>query len=165
MAIDIDSPGQHAAMIEKLSLPFSMLSDPDRSAAISPYELADLKDRRNLARPALVLIDPEGEEVWRWISRDFADRLPETEVLAEAQRLGLAPITQPPPATGSPEPGENAFPFEGLMYYFRGAKFASQAMGSRHRHHDPEIGDDATAYVAEMDRFMDTVRRLKQRRR
>ena len=52
-AIDIDTPSQHAAMVEKLRLPFPMLSDPARPQAIVPYRVADDSVPRNLARPAL----------------------------------------------------------------------------------------------------------------
>ncbi|MFN2485693.1 MAG: hypothetical protein ABR609_03625, partial [Acidimicrobiia bacterium] len=75
-------------MVEKLSLPFPYLSDPDRSQAIGPFGIPDGKDERNISRPALVLLTPDGE-AFRFESRDFADRMPEEEVLATVQALGL----------------------------------------------------------------------------
>lgn len=151
-------------MIEKLLLPFPILSDPDRSKAIGPFGVADPKDRRNLARPAMVLVEPDGQERWRFVSRDFADRLPEEDALEQARTLGLPPVTQDPPTPGNPAPGPRAMPFDQLLTYFRGARFAALAMGLRHGYLDESIKDDSKSYVAEMDRFAEAVKELKQRR-
>lgn len=148
-------------MVDKLRLPFPFLSDPDRTAAIEPFGVADPKDERNIARPALILITPAGEVTWRFVSRDFADRLPEEEVLAEARSLGLEPTRQDPPRPGDPAPGPKALAVDYLPGYFRGARFAALAMGRRHGHHDPSIADDSKAYVAQMDRFTEAIRTLQ----
>ena len=67
-------PFRNAAMINKLKLPFPILSDPDRSGAIEPYGVADPKDKRNIARPAMFVIAPDREIVFSLVSRDYADR-------------------------------------------------------------------------------------------
>jgi hypothetical protein len=157
----IDRPAQHAAMVEKLRLPFPLLSDPDRDGLIRPLGVADERDAREIARPAMVLVDPDGAERWRFVSRDYADRLPEDEVVAEAARLGLDRTAQAPPATVDPEPGPKAMTLEALLPYFRGARFAALAMGLRHRGLGEEIADDSKAYVAQMDRFTEAVRDLR----
>lgn len=162
VGVDIDSPAQHSAMIEKLDLPFPLLSDPDRRSVIEPWGLADPKDPRELARPAMVLVDTGGEERFRFVSRDFADRLPEDDVLEAIRALGAEPVTQPPPEPGAAEPGPNAMPLDGLPYYLRGARFAALAMGLRHGHHDESIKDDSKAYVEEMDRFFRVVNELRR---
>lgn len=164
VAIDIDSPGQHAAMVQKLELPFPYLSDPDRSLAIEPYGLSNPKDPRNLAYPAVVLIDPDRVERWRWVSRDFADRIPEDDLVEVARSHAWGATDQPPIDTGDPEPGPRAMPFEGLGFYLRGARFAALAMGLRHGHHDESIKEDSKAYVAEMDRFIGDYQELKERK-
>jgi hypothetical protein len=164
VAIDVDSPRQHAAMIEKLSLPFPFVSDPDRSIVIEPYGLANPTDPRNLAFPAIVLLDPGGAERWRWVSRDFADRLPEDEVLEVAASFGWPATDQPEFEVGETEAGPKAMPFDGLGFYFRGARFAALAMGLRHGHHDESIKEDSKAYVAQMDRFLQDYRELKERK-
>ena len=152
-AIDIDSPEQHAAMIEKLNLPFPMLSDPDRSLAIVPYGIADESDRRDIAVPTTVVIDPRGEEVWRRMSRDAPDRPVEDDALEVVRGLKLDPVEQPPPAQGVPRPGPYAMPFRELRSYYRGAKFAALAMGRRY----PEAKMDGKVYAALMDRYMENV--------
>ncbi len=140
-------------MVEKLSLPFPYLSDPDRSQAIRPFGVADEKDERNISRPALVLLTREGEEAFRFESRDFADRMPEENVLTVVQALGFPPTSQTPPEIGPAEAGPRTLSVRELKVYYRGARFAAQAMGLRHAHYAEEIKVDSKAYVAEMDRF------------
>ena len=161
--ISVDTPEQQAAMVVKLDLPFPLLSDPDRSRAIEPLGVSDTHDPRAIARPALVLYAPGGAEVWRFVSRDFADRLPEEKALARVRQEGWSSTSQPRPPVGPAVPGERAMPLEALPTYFRGARFAALAMGLRHRHIDPAIAEDSKAYVAEMDRFTDAVKRLRDR--
>ncbi len=140
-------------MVEKLYVPFPYLSDPDRSQAITGYGVADERDERHIARPALVVVTPQYEEAFRFVSRDFADRMPEDDVLAAVQRLNLPSTTQEPPELGTAEPGPRSLSPSNLRIYFRGARFAAQAMGLRHGHYAEEIKLDSKAYVAEMDRY------------
>lgn len=151
-------------MIEKLDLPFPMLSDPDRSRAIGPYDVVDERDERNIARPAMVLVDSDGQERFRFVSRDFADRYPEDDVLAEAEALDLPPTTAEPLNQGTPEPGPAAMPFDGLFHYLRGARGGALTMGLRHKHIDESIKEDSKAYVATMDRMIEHVKALHKRR-
>lgn len=150
VAIDVDSPGQHAAMVEKLNLPFPMLSDPDRSLAIGPFGLRNEEDPRGLAVPATILIDQDGAEAVRLVSRDYADRPLEESVFDALRRLDLDPIAQPAPTPGTPEPGATAMPFGDLRTYFRGAKFGSKAMGMR-----TGAVDEAELFGTLMDHYTD----------
>lgn len=162
-AISVDSPQRNAAMVEKLTLPFPYLCDPDRSKAIVPYGVADEKDDRHIARPALVVVTRDREEAFRFVSRDFADRLPEDQVVMAVQQLALAPTTQEPPRIGPAEPGPRSLSLHDLRVYFRGARFAALAMGQRHGHHAETIKADSKAYVAEMDRYTEALEWLRQR--
>jgi hypothetical protein len=163
-AVSIDSPEQNAAMVEKLSVPFPMLSDPDRSGLIEPLGLADAKDARNISKPAMVLIAPDGSEAWRFVSRDYADRLPNDEVIDLVRSMELAETSQHPPDIGPAAPGAKAMPFEGLFHYIRGARFAAQAIGLRHKDLGDEIKEDSKAYVAEMDEMLEAITALTKRR-
>ena len=82
-AISVDSPEQNRAMIEKLMLPFTLVSDPDGDAAIKPYGLWDEKGR--IAIPAIVAVSRDGKVRWFYRGRDFADR-PANEDLFAALR-------------------------------------------------------------------------------
>ena len=145
-------------MVAKLRLPFPLLSDPDRSGTIRPLGVVDEKDERRIARPATVLVRPDGDEAWRYVSRDFADRLPEEQVVEQARSLGLPATTQDPPEVVDPQPGAKALTPPELLVYFRGARFAALAMGLRHGHLGDDVKDDSKAYVAEMDRFSEAMR-------
>jgi hypothetical protein len=158
-AIDVDSPQQHAAMIEKLLLPFPYLSDADRTAAITPYDLANPTDPRELAYPAVVVVTGAREEAFRVVSRDFADRIPEDELIQRLRRLALPPTIQEPPDVGPAQPGARAMPVRTMLHYFRGARFAAVAMGRRH----PAAKDDADLYVVQMDRYLEATRALRAR--
>ncbi len=161
-AISIDSPERNAALIEKLSLPFPILSDPDRSHAISPFGVADANDERQISRPALVVVIPDQKEAFRFESRDFAERMPEDDVVDAVRQLNLPQTTQDLPVVGPSEPGPRSLPPASLRTYFRGARFAAQAMGLRHGHHAEEIKEDSKAYVSEMDRYTEALDWLGQ---
>ena len=146
----VDPPEQNAAMVEKLGLPFPILSDPDRSAVIEPYGAADPKDQRNIGRPTIMAIGTDGSELFRMGSRDFADRPSEEELVDTLEALDLPPTSQPTPTVGPAVPGPKAMPREALVPYYRGARFAAVALGNRH----PEAKEDADRYVAQMDRYV-----------
>ena len=151
-------------MIEKLEIPFPYLSDTDRSRAVEPYDVVDHKDARDLARPAMILVDTDGEERFRFVSRDFADRYPEDKVLEVAAELGLDPVAAEEMRDGTPEPGPSSMPFEGLWYYLRGARFAALAMGLRHKDLGESIKEDSKAYVETMDRMLEHIKNYTKRR-
>jgi peroxiredoxin len=101
-------------MIQKLNPSFPMLSDPDREASIGPFGRKNEDDPRGLAVTATVVIGPDGDEVMRLVSRDFADRPHEDVLLDALQPLDLASVDHVPPAPGKPEPGPRAMPFGDL---------------------------------------------------
>ena len=145
-------------MIEKLGLPFPMLSDPDRTRTIRPFGVADEKDPRNIARPAFVIITPKGEEAERLISSDFADRPTEDEIIAAVGKLGLAPVEAEPISLGPVAPGPRAMPIRAMEPYYRGAKFAITAMHIRH----PDLAEETKRYIDELDRYIEATRVLKR---
>lgn len=156
-AISVDSPGQNSAMIEKLSLPFPLLSDPDRTGAIEPFGVADQNDPRLLALPSIFVVSSEAEVVFGDTSRDYADRASENAAVGALVPLGLAPTNAEELEPGMPEPGPKAMPLRAMEPYFRGAKFAVNAMKMRHA----GVAEDATVFIAQMDRYIELVRHLR----
>ncbi len=157
VVVSVDSPGQNAAMVEKLGLPFPLLSDSDRSQAIEPYEVSDPNDPRSIARPSIFIVAPDGEEVFGETSTDYADRQAEDAAVEVLQSLGLPPTTADRIENGVAEPGPRAMPVHAMEPYFRGAKFAVNAMRMRH----PNVAEDAAAYMDQMDRYIELVRELR----
>jgi peroxiredoxin len=78
--VSVDSPQQNRAMIDKLLLPFSLLSDPDGDRAIKRYGLWDEKGR--IAVPSIVVVGADGIIRWSYSGSDFADRPADEELLA-----------------------------------------------------------------------------------
>ena len=156
-ALSVDSPQQNAAVMEKLALPFPIVSDPGRDRAVTPLGFADERDPRLISRPGVMIVASGGAEAWRHTGRDYADRPHEDLLMAEVSKLGLAPTTQALPEVGDVVPGEKAIPLEGLPHYFRGAKFAALALRSRHRSISQEFKDDAKEYVARVERYLEAL--------
>jgi peroxiredoxin len=77
--VSVDSPARNWAMIEKLLLPFSLLSDPEGAVA-RRYGVWDEGGR--IARPAIFVADPGGVVRYAYVGEDFADRPGDDEVFA-----------------------------------------------------------------------------------
>jgi peroxiredoxin len=69
-------------MVEKLLLPFSLLSDPDGDV-IRRYGVWD--EEGQIARPAIFVVDRTGVIRYAYVGDDFADR-PGDEPMLEALR-------------------------------------------------------------------------------
>jgi peroxiredoxin len=67
-------------MIDKLMLPFSLLSDPDGDRAIKRYGVWDEKGR--IAVPSIVVVGSDGIIRWSYSGSDFADRPADEDLLA-----------------------------------------------------------------------------------
>lgn len=160
VGISVDSPARNAAMIDKLHLPFELLSDPDGDGLLKGLDLWQPDTAHgDIGRPGVFIVHPDGSEAFRQIARDFADRITEDELLAHVMALELPPTAQPPVEHVDPQPGDDAMPVRALLPYCRGAKFAAKAMGMRH----PEAKEDAARYMEQMDRYMEAVRTLRAR--
>lgn len=164
LGLSADSPAQNAAVMEKLALGFPILSDEDRQAAITPLGFADENDPRQISRPGVVIVDTDGEIVHRAEARDYADRAAEGDLLAQLDDLDFAPTSQGPPAVGTTEAGEKAIPLEGIPHHLRGAKFAALALRGRHRNISDEFKDDAKAYVGMVERYLEAISNVEERR-
>lgn len=154
----------NAAVVEKLALPFPILSDPDRTEAIEPLGFADEEDPRNIAGCGTVAITPDGEVAFSQRGRDYADRPDEDDLLEELDRLDLPPTTQGPPRLGEIRPGDRAMPYEGIAHYFRGAKFATLALRKRHRELGRELTEDTKRYIQMLERYLEALPGVEDRR-
>ena len=81
VGISVDSPEQNRAMVEKLLLPFPLLSDPD-SRVIREWGVLN-EAEADIAKPALFLVRPDRSIAFEYVGHDFTDR-PEDGVLFEA---------------------------------------------------------------------------------
>lgn len=162
--LSADSPAQNAAVMEKLALPFPILSDVERDQAVTPLGFADENDPRLISRPGVVIISPDGEIVSRFVGKDYADRPDEDLVLEELGSLGLDPTAQEAAEHGPVEPGEMAIPGEALKYYFSGAKFAALALRRRYRDISDDFRDGTKAYVAMVEKYLGALAAVGERK-
>jgi hypothetical protein len=151
-AVVIDPPEQNAAMTAKLALPFPVLADPGGVGAIRPYDLWD--EAEDMAKPAIVVLAPDGDETYRYVGFDFADRPDDDDVLAALDALAL------PPASGAiaplphlpPAPSPRAIKLHDLGPYLRGVRSAMRAMAGRAR--DEWDRAEARRTVQMADRYL-----------
>ncbi len=132
-AIVIDPPGQNAALVATLALPFPVLADPGGEGAIKPFGVWD--EAAKMSRPTIVVVAPDGREVYRYVGVDFMDRPNDDDVLTALDGLGLPPLDLPIATVDHllPRPGPRALPLPDLAVYMRGVRFATQALAGRAR--------------------------------
>ena len=137
VGISVDPPDHNAAMVEKLLLPFPLLSDP-HGVLSRAYGVWDEEGR--IAIPAIVLLDKTRIIRWQYAGRDFADRPKDDDLLG-----AIAALEDP----GQPHPvateirvtaegakhnvrreGE-AISLEYLQPYYRGVNSATVALKQR----------------------------------
>lgn len=80
VGISVDAPEQNRAMIDKLILPYTLLSDPEGDDVIKAYGLWDADGR--VAVPSIVAVGRDGKVRWFYKGRDFADRPMDDELFA-----------------------------------------------------------------------------------
>lgn len=134
IAVSVDDDVRQAGMFDRWPTPHvSYVADPDRSRIIEPLGLADPDDDRRIALPAMLVFDPDGNEVYRYVGRDFADRTTDPEVFAALEDLRLDPIDAPAggPVADVPDDLTGFFPPRQLAPYFRGNRMASVAIAGR----------------------------------
>lgn len=85
-----------------------MLSSPDGERVIKPYGV--WHEGESYARPATIVVAPDGSEAFRQVGEDFADRLLADRIVGATRPLEVAPAEQSPPPATSPEPGDGAMP-------------------------------------------------------
>lgn len=86
-AISVDTPEQNRAMIDKLLLPFRLLSDPDGSLAIKPYGVWN--DKAQIALPSVFVVGQDGTIRYQYTGQDFADRPGDDAIFATLDAGGV----------------------------------------------------------------------------
>ena len=83
--------------------------------------------------PALLVVDADGNEVFGYRGRDFADRTHD-DVIEALEALALPPIEPPdggPTGIDVPDDLDRYFHPDQLWPYFRGNRFGAVAIGGR----------------------------------
>ncbi len=140
VGISVDTVAENAAMVDKLKLPFALLSDPD-AAVISGWDVYQPAGTLHgpIAKPAIFVIGRDLRIPYEYVGRDFADRPPNERIYEALDRardaapaaLGRSVTAPGPRPLGSRNPADKPMPLEQLAPYFRGARFAAQAIAGR----------------------------------
>ncbi len=102
----------------------------------------------------VALYHPDGHEVYRYRSRDFADRPPDDDLIDALTKLRLAPVTLgPAEAAGEPVEEDVALPVDAFGPYFRGVHFGTRSLSGRLS--DAADRGEAQAMSAMAARFID----------
>jgi peroxiredoxin Q/BCP len=83
--ISVDPVENNAAMVEKLLLPFPLLSDPD-GRVIKEWGVWSEADG-GIAKPSIFAVRKDGSLGWRYVGQDYADR-PTDDELFDSVRGG-----------------------------------------------------------------------------
>jgi hypothetical protein len=153
VGVSVDTPDENRAMVDKLKLPFPLLSDPD-AAAIAGWDVYDPVGGTHgpIAQPAIFVVGRDLTIPYEYVGRDFADRPPDADVIAAldavrhaaARPLEAAVRTPGPRPPDAGNPADRPMPLEHIAPYFRGAGFAAAAIAGR---------TDAADVMAECERF------------
>jgi hypothetical protein len=137
VGISVDTVADNAAMVDKLLLPFPLLSDA-HGALIQRVGVWNAEER--IAVPTIAVVDQAGTIVYFYSGHDFADRpgdAPIFEALDGMERGASYPEEEPEirvtaqEAQQSVGPEKRAVTIEELVPYYRGAFFASVALKGR----------------------------------
>lgn len=161
MAVSVDSAGRNEAFRARWHLPFPIVSDPDGSQIPQPLDAWNPDERGGIAWPTLLVFAPDGRDIYRMRSRDFADRPNDDDLFAAVSALQLPAIELPPATpTDAPEEHDGALRVDAFGPYFRGIRFATIALAGRVT--EGADRDEVIAMSTMAQSFLDA---WKQRRR
>jgi hypothetical protein len=146
IAISVDNDERQAAMFRRWPTPsVRYVSDPGGDTYLRALDLFDPNERDGIALPAILVLDPAGNEVFAHRGRDFADRTHDEDVSAALEALRLDPLDPPEggPVADVDVDQRGAFQPGTMIPYFRGNRFAAVAIGLRAE------GDEARSLARE----------------
>lgn len=157
IAVSVDSDERQAAMYSRWPTPdVRYVSDPGGASYLQPLGLFDPEERGGIALPGLLVIAPDGTEVFGYRGRDFADRTHDDDALGALESLGLDPIDDGIALGGPVDPDVDldqtgAFTPRILVPYFKGNRFGALAIQMRAE------GDEAKRLAKEHRQMCDAI--------
>ena len=137
--MSVDPPEHNRAMVEKLDLPFALLSDARGDLA---RRCGLWNDDEGVAVPAIVVVDRGGVIRYLYAGHDFADRPGDDEVLGALDELSNASagegdgaveirVSAEEAETSTVRPERPPITLEQLVPYYRGVFFTTVALKRR----------------------------------
>jgi peroxiredoxin len=139
VGVSVDPPSHNGPMVEKLSLPFQLLSDPRGDLA---KRCGLWNDEEGVAVPAIVVLDRGGVVRYLYAGNDFADRPGDDEVFGaldgstdsgESNADGAVEIqvSAEEAEASTVRPERPPITLDQLVPYYRGAFFTTVALKRR----------------------------------
>lgn len=150
VAVSVNEEARQAGMAERWKLAnIKLVGDEGGDSILKSLDLFDPEDRGGIALPSMIVVGPDGTEVYRYNGRDFADRTTDDDVMEAVRGLNLDPINPDPwvPEATVPDDLSGFFPVERYQAYFAGNRFGAIAIGGR-------LPDKETAAIAREHRLM-----------
>ena len=151
-------------MVQKLVLPFPLLSDP-QGALSQCFGLWNADER--IAVPAIALVDQAGSIVYLYAGQDFADRPGDVAIFEAVDRLKRggtcsdeAPRIQvtADEARQSVGPDKRATTLQELVPYYRGAFSASVTLKGRlKKTGEHDAGSEISSYQRMVRQYRDSL--------
>ena len=137
--VSVDPPENNKAMVEKLILPFPLLSDPQGDLA---KRCGLWNAEEGVAVPTIAVLDRGGVVRYLYVGEDFADRPGDAAVFEAldgveaggyegASKEAEIRVTADEAATSSVRPDKPPMSLEQLVPYYRGVFFATVALKRR----------------------------------
>ncbi len=149
-AVSVDDDGRQAGMSERWGFTHTrFISDPGGENYLQPLDLYDPNERGGISLPGMVIVTPEGDEVYRYQGRDFADRTKDDDIWQTLDELQLPAVDPAPwvPDISAPDDLTGYFRPKDFAAYFGGNHFGALAIGFR-------LDDPAGKAIAKEHRLM-----------
>lgn len=141
VAISVDDEVRQAGMSQRWALDdIRFVADPGGERFLQPLGLFDPEERGGLALPSMVIVSPDGDEVYRYLGRDFADRTNDDDLFEAVEALSLPAVSPEPwvPSVDVPDDLGRFLAPRDLGPYMRGNMFGAVAIGGRIEGDSPE---------------------------
>jgi hypothetical protein len=135
-AVSIDDDTRQAGMSERWGFTHTrFFSDPGGETYLQPLDLYDPVERGGITLPGMVIVTPDGEEVYRYQGRDFADRTNDDDIWKTLDELQLPAVDPAPwvPSAEVPDDLTGYFRPKDFAPYFGGNHFGALAIEFRLR--------------------------------
>lgn len=149
-AVSIDDDVRQAGMSERWGFTHTkFVSDPGGETYLKALNLFDPNERGGIALPGMIIVTPDGEEVYRYQGRDFADRTNDDDIWKTLDELDLPPVDPAPWVSDIEVPDDLTGYFRPRDFpaYFGGNHFGALAIGFR-------LEDPASKAIAREHRLM-----------
>jgi len=136
-AVSVDDDARQAGMSRRWGFNYTrFVSDPGGERFLKPARLFDPEERDGIALPGMLIFTPDGEEIYRYQGRDFADRTNDDDLWHVLDGLGLPAVEPKPwvPEAEVPDDLKRFFRPADLSPYYRGNFFGALAIGRRVEH-------------------------------